>query len=121
MRTVHADSTSSPRPARVNRDFTLPRIDALEQRDYNSHMITSLRESKARLSELVERASQGEDVLISVRGKVKARLTRAVAPAREADRSAWLRELRALQKANATGKPKITVEQILAQDREDRA
>ena len=84
-------------------------------------MMKSLRESKARLSELVERASRGEDVLISVRGKVKARLTRAVPPARGADRAAWLRELKALQKGNATGRPKIKVEQILAQDREDRA
>ncbi len=40
-------------------------------------MVRTLRESKARLSELVERASQGEDVLITVRGKVKARLTKA--------------------------------------------
>ena len=40
-------------------------------------MIKTLRESKAKLSELVEQASRGEDVLITVRGKVKARLTRA--------------------------------------------
>jgi prevent-host-death family protein len=84
-------------------------------------MIKSLRESKARLSELVEKASRGEDVLISVRGKVKARLTRAGAPDRAADRAAWLRKLKALQSAYATGRPKVTVEQILAQDREDRA
>ena len=41
------------------------------------YMVRTLQESKARLSELVEAASRGEDVLISVRGKVKARLTRA--------------------------------------------
>ena len=46
-----------------------------ERRDYNGYIIKSLRASKAKLSELVERASQGEDVLITVRGKVKARLT----------------------------------------------
>lgn len=83
-------------------------------------MIHSLRESKARLSELVEKASRGEDVLISVRGKLKARLTRAAPPSRATDRAAWLRELKALQRAAATGRSKITVEQILAQDREDR-
>jgi antitoxin (DNA-binding transcriptional repressor) of toxin-antitoxin stability system len=33
--------------------------------------------SKAELSELVELASRGEEAPISVRGKVKARLTRA--------------------------------------------
>jgi prevent-host-death family protein len=37
-------------------------------------MVTTLRESKAKLSELVERASKGEDILITVRGKVKAKL-----------------------------------------------
>ena len=84
-------------------------------------MIKTLRESKARLSELVQKASRGEDVLISVRGKVKARLTRAGAPERAGDRAAWLRELKALQRASATGRAKITVEQILAQDREGRA
>lgn len=35
-------------------------------------MTKTLRESKAKLSELVEVASRGEDVLITVRGKVKA-------------------------------------------------
>ena len=90
-------------------------------RGIKSHMIRPLRESKARLSELVERASRGEGVLITVRGKVKARLTRAVAHAPGADRAAWLRELKALQSVHATGRPKIAVERILAQDREDRA
>ena len=46
-----------------------------KQRNHNGFIIKSLRASKAKLSELVERASRGEDVLITVRGKVKARLT----------------------------------------------
>ena len=83
-------------------------------------MIRSLRESKAKLSELVELASRGEDVLISVRGKVRARLTTAGAAAAAPVGTRWARELRALQRAHATGRPKIGVEQILSELREDR-
>lgn len=57
-------------------------------------MIKTLKESKAKLSELVERASRGEDVLITVRGRVKARLTRAPAAVHVASalasRAAWV-------------------------------
>ena len=37
-------------------------------------MKVTLRESKARLSELVRKAAQGEEVIITVRGKPEARL-----------------------------------------------
>lgn len=37
-------------------------------------MITNLREAKASLSQLVQRAASGEEVLITVRGEPKARL-----------------------------------------------
>ena len=83
-------------------------------------MIKTLRESKAKLSELVERASQGEDVLITVRGKVKARLTRAGSERAEADRAAWIEELRAMQKANQRGPVKSSIEEILEDLRKDR-
>ncbi len=83
-------------------------------------MVKTLRESKAKLSELVERASRGEDVLISVRGQVKARLTRA-APKPALMGGAWADELRTLQRSMpARPRPQLTVEQILAEDREDR-
>ncbi len=83
-------------------------------------MVKTLRESKARLSELVDRASRGEDVLITVRGHVKARLTRAdPKPAQMV--GPWADELRALQRSmRARPKPRLTVERILAEDREDR-
>lgn len=87
-------------------------------------MIKNLRESKAKLSELVELASRGEDVLITVRGKVKARLTRATEPRNASLGPAWVRELRAVQRAHRatrTGKTRISVEQVLAEAREDRA
>ena len=82
-------------------------------------MVKTLRESKAKLSELVELTSQGEDVLITVRGKVKARLTR-VAPQSDAeDTKAWLDELKVLREAH-TIKHTLSLEQILSEDREDR-
>ena len=80
-------------------------------------MIKTLRESEAKLSELVERASRGEDVLITVQGKVKARLTRVQQPAPAAGRAAWLRELKALRTRYA-GSPGIpSTDDILAEQR----
>lgn len=38
-------------------------------------MITNLREAKARFSELIERAADGEEIVITVRGRAKARLS----------------------------------------------
>ena len=87
--------------------------------DYNGHMVKSLREAKAHLSQLVERASRGEDVLISVRGTVKARLTQPACDV-AADRRQWVRELEQLQKKyTRRRKPKLTIEQIIDEIRED--
>jgi prevent-host-death family protein len=83
-------------------------------------MIKSLRESKARLSELVDLASRGEDVLISVRGKVKARLTRAVSD-KASERASWVAELKRLQKSGSSGGVRLTIEEILDQQCEDRS
>lgn len=84
-------------------------------------MMKTLRESKAKLSELVELASRGEDVLITVRGKVKARLTR-VAPAQSsAERQGWMRELRRLRASAAGRKAGRSVEEILNDLRADRS
>lgn len=68
---------------------------------------------------MVERADRGEDVLITVRGRVKARLTRAGSPDPGFDRKAWMRELQKLQKAYCVRKPKTTVEAIVAEIRGD--
>jgi prevent-host-death family protein len=84
-------------------------------------MVTTLRESKAKLSELVERASRGEDVLITVRGTVKARLTKVESSPAGFDGRAWVGELRALQQATKRRrKPKLAIERILAEHRADR-
>jgi prevent-host-death family protein len=85
-------------------------------------MIKTLRESKAKLSSLVERASRGEDILITVHGQVKARLTRADAPQSPEAAAIWAEELRALRHSmRARPKPQLTIERILAEDREDRS
>ena len=83
-------------------------------------MIKSLRESKAKLSELVEQASRGEDVLITVRGKVKARLTSAVTQTGQADMQRWASELEQLHTSAAPQNYKLPTETILNEDRNDR-
>jgi prevent-host-death family protein len=60
-------------------------------------MVEPLREAKAHFSALVERASRGEEILITVHGKVKAKL--APAGPRYLDGAAWARELAALDEA----------------------
>jgi antitoxin (DNA-binding transcriptional repressor) of toxin-antitoxin stability system len=89
-------------------------------------MIATLSQSLAELPKFVELASQGEDVLITVNGQPKAKLTRAdgtpLPPnARTVDLSAWLAELEDLRRRHSTGKTGLTVEQILEEDRADRA
>jgi len=84
-------------------------------------MIKTLRESQEELSELVEAASRGEDVLITVEGKVKARLTKAEDEPSEMDKKAWLEEIDARLREQDTGrKPSITTEEILDEIRADR-
>ena len=81
-------------------------------------MIINLREGKARLSELVESASRGEDVLITVRGKIRARLTRAT-DAEASEMSHWAAELTDhLTTQQQSTKP---MDRWLGLDREDRS
>jgi prevent-host-death family protein len=58
-------------------------------------MIATLKESKARLSELVRLAGAGEDVLITVRGKPQARLSAVRSP--KSGNDSWMDELRKLR------------------------
>ena len=90
-------------------------------------MTASLSKSQAELPRLVEIASQGEDVVITVDGKPKARLTRAeVAPGNGAspqnpvDSTVRARELASLRDKYRTGKTGPTVDQILEETRADR-
>jgi prevent-host-death family protein len=88
-------------------------------------MIATLSKSQAELPRLVELASQGEDVVITVEGKPKARLTRAEAVTRpralgQREKEQWIAELAELRRSASTGKTGLTVEQILAEDRAER-
>ena len=83
-------------------------------------MITTLRDGKAKLSELVDRASKGEDVLITVRGKIKARLTKVGGPGTAEDNAKWVQELRELRESVRTRrKPRVTLQEIFDDIRED--
>lgn len=80
-------------------------------------MIVPLRDGKAKLSELVERANQGEDILITVHGKVRARLTKALPEVVDTERQAWVDDLRQLHSDVATSTNITSTEDILAEDR----
>lgn len=84
-------------------------------------MVRTLTESKATLSKLVELASQGQEVLITVRGSVKARLV-AAGP-REGDNNSvrqWIDRLADLRKRYSAGNPSSNSEAVLEELREDR-
>lgn len=88
-------------------------------------MTKTLIQTQADLPRLVELASQGEDVVITVEGKAKARLTRADSSRDEVSRRfvdmpEWLNELDELRRKYSTGKLGRTVEEILQEDRADR-
>jgi prevent-host-death family protein len=90
-------------------------------------MIATLSKSQAELPRLVEIASQGEDVVITVDGKPKARLTRAnvaaddgASPRNEVDATVRVKELASLRDKYRTGKAGATADQILDETRADR-
>jgi prevent-host-death family protein len=85
-------------------------------------MTATLRETQADLQRLVELASQGEEVIITVDGRPKAKLMPAgiPSPTKAPDMEAWLKELEELRRKYATGKQGPTVDQILEEDREER-
>jgi len=91
-------------------------------------MTATLSSGQAELPKLVEIASQGEDVLITVEGKPKARLTRATMlpgssdlPRCAVDLAVPAKELPSLREKYGTGNAGLTVDQILEESRQDRA
>jgi prevent-host-death family protein len=84
-------------------------------------MIKTLRESKAKLSELVELAGKGQEILITVRGKVRARLSAVDSDRQSNNGVAWADELQALHKTwcKRTRKTSST-QDVLTSIREDR-
>lgn len=72
-------------------------------------MITNLRDAKGRLSELVQLAAQGEEVVITVRGRACARLVGMKADAKhKVSREQWASELLAAANAAKAGPLKMT-------------
>lgn len=66
-------------------------------------MIKSLRESKATLSALVERAARGEETVITVRGRPRARLCPIPMQTSSGHRK-WARQLRETREKYSVGK-----------------
>jgi prevent-host-death family protein len=84
-------------------------------------MITNLRDAKSNLSQLVQLAADGEDVVITVRGRPRARLTCAVPKATQnQDRKAWAAELSAAAEAARVGRRKATSQHFWDELREER-
>ena len=83
-------------------------------------MTTTLREAKARFSEMVKRASRGEEVVITVHGKEAAKLVAVPKRAKKRDREKWLAEPDELRRKYSTGKIGISAQEIQDWDREDR-
>ena len=82
-------------------------------------MVVTLKESKARLSELVSRAEGGEEIVITVLGKAKARLS-AASSAGAPVKAKWLADLARLRRRSATGRRGLTTDEILADHRAPR-
>ena len=81
-------------------------------------MVITLKESKARLSELVSRAEGGEEIVITVRGKPKARLSATRPAVLDAEKKAkWLADLAALRARGRTGRRGPTSDEIIDQIR----
>ena len=104
----------------ASESLTKGRVACRRACDYSDHMTATLREAKARLSEMVKRASRGEEVVITVHGKETARLVAVPKRQKKRDREKWLAELDELRCKYSTGKIGRPSEEIIAEDREDR-
>ena len=87
-------------------------------------MTETLTQSQADLPRLVEIASRGEDVLITVAGQPRARLTRAEPGVRadqlsQEEAEQWQSELAELRRSVSTGKLTPTAEELIGEDREE--
>lgn len=84
-------------------------------------MVKTLREAKAKLSELVRAAGRGETTLIAVRGKITAKIVPAGGVPSLEQRQRFVQELRELQRRYTTAKGRRSDSQKLWDDmRADR-
>ena len=88
-------------------------------------MTATLAQTQADLPKLLEVVHRGEDVLITVEGQPTARLTRAWgsadSPLSEVEVQRWRTELADLRARLETGKTTPTAEQLVDEDRSERA
>jgi prevent-host-death family protein len=83
-------------------------------------MTATLRETKAKLSEMVRLVSQGEEVVITVHGKKMAKLVGLPKQAKKLDKKKWLAELSQLRRKYSTGKVGMTAQEIQDENRAER-
>ncbi len=84
-------------------------------------MVTNLRDAKSKLSKLVQLASSGEEVVITVRGRAMARLTAVHSPAKPAlSHEDWVNSLRHSAEEASEGIPKTSSQEFWDELREDR-
>lgn len=68
-------------------------LDFDDKSDHCGHMIVNLKSAKAHLSRLVEAASQGEEIWLTVRGQPKARLCPLAEKPEKRDAETWIHSL----------------------------
>lgn len=96
-----------------------PRLASFSKTHYIGYMIATLRESKTKLSELVALAEKGEEVLITVHGKPRARLIR-VTPSPAGLMAGWQKELASLQDKYSTRRRRTASQEIMEDLRKER-
>jgi prevent-host-death family protein len=97
------------------------RVDSLCRSNYSNHMITNLREAKSNLSQLVQLAADGEEIVITVRGRPTARLTSVVPRETQChERKAWADELLGAAEVARVGPRKATSQKFWDELREER-
>ena len=84
-------------------------------------MISSLRDAKAKLSELVQKAAEGEDVVITVHGEPTVRLSPIKrSDAAKNDRSEWVEEMAAAAREASVESEAVTPQAFWDDLRSDR-
>lgn len=83
-------------------------------------MITNLREAKSQLSKLVQLACDGEEIVITVRGKPAARLISIQDAKKIPDHTEWASELAAVAESVRVNAPKNTPQECWDDLRQDR-
>jgi prevent-host-death family protein len=85
-------------------------------------MIINLCDAKSRLSHLVQLAAQGEEIVITVHGKPKARLMPMTSPSKDCstDKERWIEELTQAADKSCPEPPRATSQDFWDQIRQDR-